>query len=777
MSVASLVALMVAIAAAAGMMPRAANALPDGRAYELVTAGDMLGGTVDRVSGGVLAQYTWMSPDGDHVMFDTLAPPAGTVFGKVENYTNATRTPAGWSLLPLWPAPLPGVSYPAGGEVTDDTEALLDASADLRSMVMRSPLSYDSRDPGGIDVYVRSPAGMEWASQPRVGDAPAIFRGMSASGDHVVFASNDRLLAIDGGREDGDGLYDRSGGVTYAVALGDDGQAMNPCGARIAGDSLSLVSGSRGAPVSDDGSRIYFTTGTSDSVPGCSVDADEAGQLYVRIDHKQTVLVSPRRRDVPDAIRQTPTFQMATPDGNRVFFTSPERLTNAEPGDVDGSRLYAFDLPSASNPDGTLTDLTPTAVDASGAPTAEDPGAGVVAGAAKDGRRVYFLATGKLTADAPSGPDDKLYLSDDGQLRYVGVISAPPVASTWTEYLHVSSDGSKAAFLTDAPLTGANTAGRRQAFLFDADAPTGDDVVCVSCSDRTVGGGDAALGMEISMAQGATPESLRHQRQVVTNGGHVFFESPDALAPDDHNTAIDVYEYVPSLHRVGLLTAGTSDLDAGLIGVSSDGRTAAFVTFDALLPEDDDNGDGDVYVARIGGGFPSAPARRPCDGDDCQGEIPKPPVETVPGSLSFVGPGSKVAGATPPGEPVFHVRPLTPRQRAKLARGGSVALLVDVSGAGRLRAAVRARFGTRVLAVTRAQRIVRRGGTARLRLRLSRAARRVLRQRGALRVVVAVHYTTADRTQRVAFKLRKKRAARRTRRAGALNPAGRRGSK
>src|SRR4029077_9068134 len=105
----------------------------------------------------------------------------------------------------------------------------------------------------------------------------------------------------------------------------------------------------------------------------------------------------------------------------------------------------------------------------------------------------------------------------------------------------------------------------------------------------------------------------------------------EGLLPGDENEELDYY-----LWRDGQLfrLPGKVDPLKATIGISHDGSTVAFATTSELLPQDGDTSP-DVYVARVGGGYPQPPLPQECapnGNGGCQG--PVPPVPGVPALLS-----------------------------------------------------------------------------------------------------------------------------------------------
>ena len=98
---------------------------------------------------------------------------------------------------------------------------------------------------------------------------------------------------------------------------------------------------------------------------------------------------------------------------------------------------------------------------------------------------------------------------------------------------------------------------------------------------------------------------------------------------------------------------GGSDQSVEQVVISETGDDIFFTTDQGLVPQDTDGQD-DVYDARLGGGFPPAPAEpQPCSGDACQGPLTNPAPLLVPGSVSqapgenFPAPASPASAGAP----------------------------------------------------------------------------------------------------------------------------------
>ena len=148
------------------------------------------------------------------------------------------------------------------------------------------------------------------------------------------------------------------------------------------------------------------------------------------------------------------------------------------------------------------------------------------------------------------------------------------------------------------------------------------------------------------------------------DGDFAFFATDAALLPEDVNGEpeevglpsvhtsefpyTDVYEWRADgidgcAHLQGclaLITPGTDGQMVALFGTDASGRDVFFTTRSQLLPSDDDTA-GDIYDARIDGGFPEQTRPVECEGDACSTPA-SPPNDATPSSLTFSGAGNVV---------------------------------------------------------------------------------------------------------------------------------------
>jgi hypothetical protein len=193
-------------------------------------------------------------------------------------------------------------------------------------------------------------------------------------------------------------------------------------------------------------------------------------------------------------------------------------------------------------------------------------------------------------------------------------------------------------------------------FLYDA---VSGKLICASCNlDGSRPAGPAELGgheTEPLSATGVAPYYL--PRNLSTNGGRLFFQSPDALVPYDSNGLVDVYEW----ERAGEGTCSTASAsyapsregctfpvseiagshESHFMDAGASGNDVFIATADQLVPSDTDSRE-DAYDVRVEGGFPVTPAPTVCT----EAESCKPPISVqvgvfgTPASVTFSGPGN-----------------------------------------------------------------------------------------------------------------------------------------
>lgn len=671
-----------------------------GRAYEMVSPaakiGEVfppepfggLGGTCTECLPGISSTRMPMQAraDGEALAFEGEPFTAG-LSAAGDEYL-ADRSSEGWAASPITPPSAPGIAGASGfkGFSADLSRGVL-----LQTRPKLSPQAPGEGQQSFTDLY-RWEAGspnllplvtVEPPNRPpvdennRIAQFNVTFAGANSGSagapafEHIVFEANDALTpAVPGvapaAPEVGVGecegasgsncdLYEWVGGQLRLVNVL-PGNAAAASGAVIgSGKQLAEApsSGSAqetqapdvGNAISVDGSRIFWS--------------DEAGQVYVRIDGRETVKVNDPGR-----------FLTATPDGTKVLLS-------------DGC-LYSLAAGACE------TRLTGSAAGFLG-----------LMGASENLSRIYFVSTEALAAGAepraceaaenqteregnlPPGIGCNLYAYDNGTISFVAALSETDnnfefghrdgawKASRSNRTAQVTPDGRYLTFMSAIRLTGYDS--RRDDCgashlssvcleVYEYDLQTGG-LRCASCNPtgaRPLGESNLSLirQTEVSFPQ---PENLP-----ASGEGRLFFESADALLPTDTNGVQDVYEWRPEgvggcdreAGCLALISSGHSPNDSMFLTATPDAANAFFITREQLVSQDRDELL-DVYDARVGGGVASGETA-PCAGEGCKGVGAVARVFEPPASALFSGAGNLVSPASVKPKPKS--KPLTRAQ-------------------------------------------------------------------------------------------------------------------
>lgn len=397
-----------------------------------------------------------------------------------------------------------------------------------------------------------------------------------------------------------------------------------------------------------------------------------------------------------------PVFQTMSTDGSKVFYLEAEarqRSTNRE-STAEQGELYALDPAT-----GAATDLT--ADHLNGEPNAKVQN---TISTSEDGKYVYFVATGVLATGATSGGDNLYLLHESGgqwTTSFIATLSSEdepdwgPGGSSSFDIRglesRVSADGRYLTFMSNRSLTGYDNAdaltGQRDEEVFVYDAVT-QRLVCVSCNptgarpmgistaefapgnhplvDRAAAWGKDVEGVDHSLAGVLAPawygggtigsfQYAAYQARDLFDDGRLFFNSTDALVPQDINGVADVYEYEPagvgsctsasttfsatSGGCVSLISSGQSGEEAVFSDASETGDDAFFITSAKLAPQDYDNAYDvyDAHVCGVGWSCQAAPVSPPpcTSGDSCKAApTPQPLLFGAGASETFNGTGN-----------------------------------------------------------------------------------------------------------------------------------------
>jgi hypothetical protein len=502
---------------------------------------------------------------------------------------------------------------PTGGN--DAYSAQFEGTNDLGDLVFFSTeerLVAEDTD-RSIDVYARDLAdglttlvtqgGSECA--PACGNKAfaATFADVDSDGGVAFFETKEQL--VDADTDSFTDLYvrDLTGGETTIVSAGEAG-CLPGCG------NGDFEVSRRG--ISADGTFAYFTTAESLS----AADGDSAFDIYARdLDSETTSFVSAGSCGGCGNGGAVPIFNASSADGTRVFFSSEEKLVEA---DTDKETdVYARDLPAG-----------PTTLISGGD---EDVTASFAAASA-DGLHVFFTtAEGLLEADEDGAND--VYEWTGGTLNLI--TSAPCGSLCGANFEAVSADSTQVIFSTAAPLVPA------------------DEDVSVDIYRQAVSGGAPVL---VSRGEAGCPSCWNGDydarfNEASADASRVVFTTAEPFLPADNDNLVeedDIYLRDIEAGTTSLITIAPSycPLKAGncgatFVGSSEDGLHVFFRTVERFTLEDGDN-EADVYERFLGEDPGEEVTRLVSTGNDPNLDLgPKPP------TLTATDPESPGATTTP----------------------------------------------------------------------------------------------------------------------------------
>jgi hypothetical protein len=649
----------------------ASAALPDCRAYEMVSPVDKSNGDIYNpvdITGYTATLYQSAS-DGEKFTYTSSRAFPGSVGGAIPNQYLASRGPAGWSSQLLSPARevIGGGEDSYQGNIGFENEYqgfTADLSKGWLLLSSATPLA-PGPAPESTVLYRRDNGTGSYealASAPLLyGSQRLALQGHSADGSAAIFQVHDQLTPDAAANVQQ--LYDAEAGQLRLVCILPDGSPSGKnCSAGSPPTFESLPDGTRSATlthaISEDGSRVYWT----DALKG---DPSKVGRLYLRLNpgQPQSPLDGEGHCEDPSAACTVPVttkaaqFWAGAADGSKALYTITEGVKAGE--------LNVYDAAEEAS--------TPIADKVIG-----------VSGQSDDLSRVYFVSTealGEANGEGKSAIAGRpnLYLAHEGTSAFIATLSdadvrlaghgdegGPSDVAPQAVY-HVSSaspSGDQLAFISSGSPTGydnldVNTGlADSEVYLYDASKGKLD---CVSCNPSGARPTGRLLDEDLNRPSFRTAatipgpySNLSRPRVLSEDGNRFFFTAYDGLVAADTNGKADVYQWErvgagdcqqsdPSFSPLSggclaLISSGESPTDSLLVDSSPTGHDVFFTTNSSLLPQDP--GLIDVYDARERGGFP-APIRpaAACEGEACQGPL-SPPNDPTPASSSFHGAGN-----------------------------------------------------------------------------------------------------------------------------------------
>jgi hypothetical protein len=552
----------------------------------------------------------------------------------------------------------------------------------------------------GAPGYANVPEGTTFGGNPTTDTGVVRFVGGTPDLRHVLVSSGSGA-PLKAGAPAG-ALYEWSAGKPASeqlalVSVLPEAEGGTPVEGELGGPTdIKSFTGSARWAVSRDGSRVVWS-----GKPGLYLTDMNSGKS-VRLD-----VVQP---GASGGAEVDPQFQLADSEGSRVFFSDPQQLVRGATAGRAGDRagdLYECEITvEASGPKCSLRDVAPGAVILGG-----------VLGASEDGTYVYFASnnvvgdggergavpggckglydnTTRGEYDAVGSASCNLYMVHyDAGARsweapvFIGALSGQD-SRDWSPFVYgqtarVSPRGGWLAFMSDRSLTGYDNHDARsgkpdhEVFVFGAASRT---LACASCNPTGARPAGVEVGERVTLVfstnvwaeaawiaasiPGWTPfedAKARYQSRYLSDEGRLFFNSSDALVPQDVNNQEDVYQWEPagvggctaSLSTyspasggcVGLISSGTSHQESGFLDASESGNDVFFLTTDRLVPQDTDTALDvyDAHVCSVASPCPAPPASlQPCTtADACRAAAPpQPQIFGAPASSTFSGPGN-----------------------------------------------------------------------------------------------------------------------------------------
>lgn len=636
-----------------------ATFLPNCRAYELVSAPGVVPKFAEVLEngvakGGIAIENAMAARDGDRLSFASYYPAEGS--SQADGFYLSSRGANGWesetvtppmstsartgcSASVLFSAELTGYVLSDGGNQTQEPYCGHNEPA----LVTGEPAGWrNEAELAFKNVFLRESVGVA-AHYSLVNRTPttaspsnATLQAVSQDLSHVVFSEDADLTQTP---VSGEAVYEWDDGAVQLVSVSREGNGVAghiPDGAGVYTNGAEQYMHA----VSTDGSRILFVA---------------EGKLFLReqAEQEQSELKNGDECTEPEKACTIQvdasqaggsggggTFLAATDDGSLVYFMddATAKLTS---NTVAGSRqnLYEYKVESKE-----LINLTPVSgahvVGASGFGEAEGSGSSYF----------YFVAEGALASGAVQGEPNLYLVHNGGAPEFVANLNSPLDTADWTpEQLAVrtSPNGQFVAFDSAHPQDTVNFPSGYE----NRDENTGQldqeiylygtadhSLYCVSCqpSGAQPQAGGAELMPPSSDAFIAEPGAAYLQRNVLDDGT-VFFQTQEALSPQDENETTDVYEY--SEGSLSLLSSGAKGESSMFMDASENGENVFIATTQALVGRDTD-GALSAYDVRVEGGFPEPRKETPCSGEECRGTAPSGPATTSPESETVFGFGN-----------------------------------------------------------------------------------------------------------------------------------------
>jgi hypothetical protein len=560
-------------------------ALPDCRAYELVTPPDSNGRLIEAFNtfgfspGSDMFPTELGSPLLDSFVFLTFnsaLPSPGEGSGTLDVY-QSLRSENGWKVVRrLSPSGDQSVFPYPGGVSRDHTytftkaEAFEGGARPGGSFAREGTADYLSSPDGSFELTGLGSLGSERQAQGRY---------IGEGGKHVIFVTGQlagqsswcggcKVLQLEpDAPPTGTGaVYDREAdGETRVISL-------------LPGD-LTPAAGEQAfyKGASKDASSVAFTI---------------KGALYVRVDNEETL----------EAAGGEPTYAGLSDDGRYLFY-------------VSGGNIHRFDTEEEKDEQVNST------------------GDAEVVNVSADGSHAYFVSESQIGGKGSAGQPN-LYVWSGGEAEFIATVDPEdvtgyPQLANWTSWAvspqaaignfggpggnlsRSTPDGTVLAFESRAQLDPTyDNDGHSEIYRYDEGKK---GLACVSCNPLVE---PATAGAHLQNLELITSAMVIHN--LSDDGSRVFFETTEALVPEDADGVNDIYQWHAEEGGAALDLISTGQTPNypplaplptylptpnTLFSITPDGEDVFFLAQEQLVPQAGGGGTQAIYDARVGGGF------------------------------------------------------------------------------------------------------------------------------------------------------------------------------
>ena len=547
------------------------------------------------------------------------------------------------------------------------------------------------------------------------------------------------LLACstDGSRvffHNGADLFQHTGGVTTQVNVSETGELNNAIADNMA--------------ISADGTKVVFDTFES-------LTADDTDPFPPKLDVFE--------RSGTDTQLVTPGTGLGTglagisADGSRIYMNSNDQMAGNDPS--TSSDVYVSQNLGAP----TVVSIDPSTGDAAG-------GSSFFRSATPDGGHVFFTTNTAIDADDDLSDGD-IYDRNGSATTWITEPDPGRPEGSFPFFSFSSPNAGLVYFTSDAALKSSDSDGQNDLYLRTA---TG----LVHITKQVAGAATSAVEncAELAVARGCAS----------TDGTKYFLSTQERLLAADTDPNEDIYRFTAPAGPLQLVS-GTGTTENRLGGASANGNRAIFTTGDRLQPcRDGDASDSDVYEWDNG----SLTLVTPQVGTGLQGNVMSA-ISADAGTVFFTsngryansdgdgntpdlfaarpgGPSDACPGVAQPAKPIVRdvTAPKAKLSGAKTQKAGrsvSVTVACDEACVVSASGTVSVPGAAKVFKLGKAKKkSIRAGGKAKLKLKVSKKARRAIRKalRNKRKVRATIKLRVADtlgNTTRPSRKIRLKR--------------------